>query len=197
VIVASVSCIYGLGSPEWYRELSVRVRKGERVSRDSLLRSLAAIQYHRDNYAFARGSFRVRGDVIEIFPAYEEQKAIRIELFGDSVEGIFEVDPLRGEVLGEPDEIAIYPTSHYVTPGDQLQRACATIEQELEVLIPDLKARGKLLEAQRLEQRTHHDLEMLRATGVCNGIENYSRHLDGRVPGQPRPRCCTTSPRTS
>jgi len=185
LIVASVSCIYGLGSPEWYKELSVKVARGQRIGRDALLRSLAAIQYHRDNFSFARGSFRVRGDVIEVFPAYEEQKAIRIELFGDEVEKIFEVDPLRGEVMAEPDEIAIYPTSHYVTPTEQLGKACESIERELEEQLPLLEARGKLLEAQRLGQRTRHDLEMLRATGSCTGIENYSRHLDGRAPGQP------------
>ena len=185
LIVASISCIYGLGSPEWYRELSVRVRRGERVARDGLLRALASIQYRRDNFAFERGTFRVRGDVIEIFPAYEEQRAVRIELFGDEVEQLCLVDPLRGEVLETVAEVTIYPTSHYVAPEQSLQRACASIEAELAAHLQVLRGRGQVLEAQRLEQRTRYDLEMLRATGVCTGIENYSRHLDGRAPGQP------------
>jgi len=185
VIVASISCIYGLGSPEYYRELSVRVVKGRAYERDALLRALATIQYHRDNMDFAPGRFRVRGDVIEVFPAYEDDRAIRIELFGDDVEAILEIDPLRGEILRDLDEVTIYPTSHYVTPQERLVLACDSIAQELEQHLGVLRGENKLLEAQRLEQRTRHDLEMLRATGVCNGIENYSRHLDGRAPGQP------------
>ncbi|MCC6673344.1 MAG: excinuclease ABC subunit UvrB [Planctomycetes bacterium] len=185
LIVASISCIYGLGSPENYRELSVRVRKGETLRRDALLRSLAAIQYQRNNFEFQRGSFRVRGDVIEVFPVYDEDRAIRIELFGDEVEQLVEVDPLRGDVLRELGEVTIYPTSHYVTPGQELVRACTAVEAELEARLGELRGRGKLLEAQRLEQRCRHDLELLRATGICPGIENYSRHLDGRAPGQP------------
>jgi excinuclease ABC subunit B len=185
VIVASISCIYGLGSPENYRELSVRVRKGETVARDALLRGLATIQYRRDNYEFAPGRFRVRGDVIEVFPAYERERAIRVELFGDEVEALLEVDPLRGEVLRELDDVTVYPTSHYVTPEAGLARACAAIEAELGPRLEALRGKGKLLEAQRLEQRTLHDLEMIRATGTCSGIENYSRHLDGRAEGQP------------
>ncbi|HLU40519.1 MAG TPA: excinuclease ABC subunit UvrB [Planctomycetota bacterium] len=185
LIVASISCIYGLGSPEYYRELSVRIVKGQEYERDALLRALATIQYHRDNIDFAPGRFRVRGDVIEIFPAYEEQRAIRIELFGDEVEAILDIDPLRGEILRERDEVTVYPTSHYVTPQNRLLAACESIEQELEEQLQLLRSAGKLLEAQRLEQRTRHDLEMLRATGSCNGIENYSRHLDGRAKGQP------------
>jgi excinuclease ABC subunit B len=185
IIVASISCIYGLGSPEYYRELSVKIVKGKAYERDALLRALATIQYHRDNIDFAPGRFRVRGDVIEIFPAYEEERAIRVELFGDEVEAVMQIDPLRGEIVAELDEITIYPTSHYVTPQERLLVACGTIEQELEQHLVTLRGQNKLLEAQRLEQRTRHDLEMLRATGVCNGIENYSRHLDGRAPGQP------------
>ncbi len=185
VIVASISCIYGLGSPEFYRELSVKIVKGKTYERDALLRALATIQYHRDNIDFAPGRFRVRGDVIEIFPAYEEERAIRVELFGDQVEAVMQIDPLRGEILRDLDEVTIYPTSHYVTPQGRLLVACETIEQELEQHLETLRGQKKLLEAQRLEQRTRHDLEMLRATGVCNGIENYSRHLDGRAPGQP------------
>ncbi|MGE0143224.1 MAG: excinuclease ABC subunit UvrB [Planctomycetota bacterium] len=185
LIVASVSCIYGLGSPENYRELSVRVQKGERVARDAILRGLAQIQYRRDNYEFAPGRFRVRGDVIEVFPVYEEQNAIRIEMFGDEVETIAVIDPLRGDIVRELDSIAIYPTSHYVAPDARLRSACESIEQELEECLIALEQQKKLLERQRLEQRTRQDLEMLRATGMCRGIENYSRHLDGRAAGQP------------
>jgi excinuclease ABC subunit B len=185
LIVASISCIYGLGSPENYRELSVSVRRGEKVVRDVLLRQLTAIQFVRDNFDFQPGRFRVRGDVVEVYPSYEEAKAIRIELFGDEVEAIVEVDPLRGVVLAEREQVTIYPTSHYVTTQEGLERACASIEQELAERLPWLEQRGKLLEAQRLGQRTRHDLEMMRATGLCQGIENYSRHLDGRIAGQP------------
>jgi excinuclease ABC subunit B len=185
LIVASISCIYGLGSPEHYRELSVRLRKGEQWDRDALLRALATIQYRRDNYDFTPGRFRVRGDVVEVFPAYEDARAIRVEMFGDEVEALLAVDPLRGEVLEELEQVTIYPTSHYVTPMDRLRAACDAIEAELEARLPELRAENRLLEAQRLEQRTRHDLEMLRATGSCHGIENYSRHLDGRAAGQP------------
>ncbi|MBI5852485.1 MAG: excinuclease ABC subunit UvrB [Planctomycetes bacterium] len=172
LIVASISCIYGLGSPENYKELSVRIRRGERVARDALLRSLAQIQYRRDNFEFAPGRFRVRGDVIEIFPVYEERNAIRIELFGDEVDVLAVVDPLRGDVVRELDEITVYPTTHYVAPQDRVQAACESIEVELEVCLADLDAK-------------RHDVELMRATGTCPGIENYSRHLDGRAPGQP------------
>ncbi|MBK8100096.1 MAG: excinuclease ABC subunit UvrB [Planctomycetes bacterium] len=185
LIVASISCIYGLGSPENYRELSVTVRRGERLDRDVLLRQLTAIQFARDNFDFQAGRFRVRGDVVEIYPSYEDAKALRIELWGDEIEELCEIDPLRGEVLRRLDSVTIYPTSHYVATGDQLTRACGTIEQELAERLQWFEQRGKLLEAQRLGQRTRHDLEMLRATGMCQGIENYSRHLDGRLPGLP------------
>ena len=185
LIVASISCIYGLGSPETYRQLSVSVTKGQRIDRDVLLRQLTAIQFVRDNYDFQAGRFRVRGDVVEVYPSYEDARAIRFEMFGDEVEAITAIDPLRGEVLEHLDQITIYPTTHYVATGDQLQRACASIETELEERLADLEGRKKLLEAQRLGQRTRHDLEMMRATGICQGIENYSRHLDGRTAGQP------------
>jgi excinuclease ABC subunit B len=185
LIVASISCIYGLGSPETYRELSVTVAKGQRIDRDVLLRQLTAIQFVRDNYDFQAGRFRVRGDVVEVYPSYEDARALRIELWGDEVEAIAAIDPLRGEVLEHLDQVTIYPTTQYVATGDQLVRACSAIEQELEQRLADLEGRKKLLEAQRLGQRTRHDLEMLRATGICQGIENYSRHLDGRQPGQP------------
>jgi excinuclease ABC subunit B len=185
IIVASVSCIYGLGSPGHYEEMSVTISKEGKVERDALLRKLTAIQYQRNNFDFKRGAFRVRGDVVEIFPAYEESKAVRVELFDDEVEALVVVDPLTGEVLGHPDAVTIWPASHYVTPHDQMQRALATIEAELELRLPELKAKGRLLEAQRLEQRTRFDLEIMQETGTCAGIENYSRHLDGRTPGEP------------
>ena len=185
LIVASISCIYGLGSPETYRELSVQVNKGQRLDRDLLLRQLTAIQFVRDNYDFQAGRFRVRGDVVEVYPSYEEARAIRIEFFDDEVEAIFAIDPLRGEVLEQLDEIAIYPTTHYVATVDAMAKACDAIELELADRLKFLEHNNKLLEAQRLGQRTRHDLEMMRETGMCQGIENYSRHLDGRTEGQP------------
>ncbi len=185
LIVASISCIYGLGSPEHYRELSVCIKAGQTIERDALLRSLATIQYRRDNYDFVPGRFRVRGDVVEIYPVYEEDRAIRVEFFDDEIEAVLAVDPLRGEILEELEQVTIYPTSHYVAPAHRLRKACETIEAELDEWLPQLRAKGKLLECQRLEQRARHDLEMLRATGICNGIENYSRHLDGRLAGDP------------
>ena len=185
LIVASVSCIYGLGSPGNYEEMSVTIAKSGRVDRDELLHRLTAIQYQRNNFEFKRGAFRVRGDVVEIFPAYEEERAIRVELFDDEVEALVVVDPLTGAVLEQPGEVTIYPASHYVTPREQLQRARESIEVELEQRLLELKGRGKLLEAQRLEQRTRFDLEIMQETGTCAGIENYSRHLDGRKQGEP------------
>ncbi len=185
LIVASISCIYGLGSPEHYKELSVSLRKGEKRERDQLLRALATIQYRRDNFDFARGTFRVRGDVVEVFPVYEHDRAIRIEMWGDEIEDLLAIDPLRGEVLEQLESVTIYPTSHYVTPENQLLKTCDAIEAELVEHLEVLRKQGKLLESQRLEQRSRHDLELLRATGICHGIENYSRHLDGRAPGQP------------
>ncbi|MCB9878231.1 MAG: excinuclease ABC subunit UvrB [Planctomycetes bacterium] len=185
LIVASISCIYGLGSPENYRELSVEVKKGQQIDRDVLLRQLTSIQFVRDNHDFQAGRFRVRGDVVEVYPSYEEARAIRIELWGDEVEAICAIDPLRGEVLEDLAQVTIYPTTHYIATGDQTRRACELIEQELEQRLEELEGKKKLLEAQRLGQRTRHDLEMLRATGMCNGIENYSRLFDGRSEGQP------------
>jgi excinuclease ABC subunit B len=184
VIVASVSCIYGLGSPASYAEMSLALAKGESIERDTLLRRLTKMQYSRNNLDFRRGTFRARGDVIEVFPAYEEDRVIRLELFGDELEAILEVDPLRGEVLGELEKTTIYPSGHYVTPAERLQHAIEGIEDELEVRLAELAKNGKLLEKQRLEQRTRYDLELLRATGVCPGIENYSRWMDGREAGQ-------------
>ncbi|MDO9209331.1 MAG: excinuclease ABC subunit UvrB [Deltaproteobacteria bacterium] len=185
VVVASVSCIYGLGSPETYQGMIVLVEDQKEVSRDDVLARLVEIQYQRNDYDFHRGTFRVRGDVLEIFPAYEEEKAIRVEFFGDLVESISEIDPLRGKVLRQLRHVHIFPGSHYVTPQDRLRQAIHTIRQELAERLEQLYAQQKLLEAQRLEQRANYDLEMLQEMGYCTGIENYSRHLDGRKPGEP------------
>jgi len=185
LIVASVSCIYGLGSPEKYFEMLVFLERGARVDRDKLLRKLIDIQYQRNDVDFHRGTFRVRGDVVEIFPAYEDASALRVEFFGDEIESIAEFDPLRGRTLRGLARVAIYPASHYVTTRDRLDDAVAGIRAELAERLAELRAEGKLLEAQRIEQRTVFDLEMLAEMGFCNGIENYSRHLDGRAPGTP------------
>jgi excinuclease ABC subunit B len=185
VVVASVSCIYGLGSPETYQGMIVLVEDQKEVSRDDVLARLVEIQYQRNDYDFHRGTFRVRGDVLEIFPAYEENKAIRVEFFGDLVESITEIDPLRGKTLRKLRYVNIFPGSHYVTPQDRLRMAVRSIQQELTERLAELHSRRKLLEAQRLEQRTNFDLEMLQEMGYCTGIENYSRHLDGRRPGDP------------
>ncbi|RMG18246.1 MAG: excinuclease ABC subunit UvrB [Planctomycetota bacterium] len=187
VIVASVSCIYGLGSPEAYYGMKVEVARGERHDRDDLLRALVAIQYRRNDVDFRRGSFRATGDVIDVVPAHAEASAIRIELFGDEVDRIAEIDPLTGEIRAELDRVEIYPKSHYVTPEEQLERALETIEEELVARLSELRGQGRLLEAQRLESRTRSDLEFLREIGTCKGIENYSRHLTGRAPGEPPP----------
>ena len=186
VIVASVSCIYGLGSPEAYYGMLLFVRQGETLDRRDLLARLVEARYDRNDYELKRGSFRVRGDVVEIVPAYEES-GIRVELFGDEVERISAFDPLTGKTTGRLAQVAIYPSSHYVTPQPRLADAVKTIETELMEVKPQLETQGKLLEAQRLYQRTMFDLEMLRETGHCHGIENYSRHLSGRQPGEPPP----------
>jgi excinuclease ABC subunit B len=185
IVVASVSCIYGLGSPETYQGMIVLVEDQKEISRDNLLARLVEIQYQRNDYDFHRGTFRVRGDVVEIFPAYEDDKAIRVEFFGDLVDSIAEIDPLRGRVLRKLRHINIFPGSHYVTPQERLKIAMRSIQEELTVRLQELQARRQLLEAQRLEQRTHYDIEMLQEMGYCTGIENYSRHLDGRKPGEP------------
>jgi excinuclease ABC subunit B len=184
LIVASVSCIYGLGSPAHYAEMSLALAKGETLERDALLRRLTKMQYSRNNLDFRRGTFRARGDVIEVFPAYEEDRVIRLELFGDELESILEVDPLRGEVLAELERTTIYPSGHYVTPNERLQRAIEGIEEEVELRLAELERNGRLVEKQRLEQRSRYDLELLRATGVCPGVENYSRWMDGRAAGE-------------
>jgi excinuclease ABC subunit B len=185
VIVASVSCIYGLGSPENYASMALELAKGQTIDREDLLRSLTRMQYARNHMDFRRGTFRARGDVIEVFPAYEEEAVIRVEMFGDEIENLLVVNPLRGEVVSDLERTTVYPANHYVAPQERLQRAVITIQAELDERLDVLRKGNRLLEAQRLEQRTRHDLEMLRATGVCNGIENYSRHLDGRSPGEP------------
>ena len=187
VIVASVSCIFGIGSAESYYGMLIDLQAGQQVDRDELLRKLVDIQYDRNDLDFHRGTFRVRGDVVEIFPASEEERAVRVEFFGDEVEAISLVDPLRGRVLEQVDRVAIYPSSHYVVPADQRKRAIDTIRDELLVRLPELRDDMRLLEAQRLEQRTLFDLEMMEQMGYCNGIENYSRHLSNRVAGEPPP----------
>jgi excinuclease ABC subunit B len=183
IIVASVSCIYGLGSPEEYRELVVSLRVGMEIERNTLLRRLVDIQYDRNDIDFQRGTFRVRGDVVEIFPASRDEHCIRVEFFGDEIDRIREVDALTGEVLGEREHVAIFPASHFVTREEKMKLAIANIEKELEERLAELREQGKLLEAQRLEQRTRYDLEMMREMGFCSGIENYSRHLALRPPG--------------
>ncbi|MET0152978.1 MAG: excinuclease ABC subunit UvrB [Candidatus Binatia bacterium] len=185
LIVASVSCIYGLGSPQAYAKLLVFLERGQRIERDRLLRRLVDIQYERSDYDFHRGTFRVRGDVVEIYPASEEGRALRIEFFGDEIEAICEIDPLRGRLIAKIPNVAIYPASHYVTAKEDLERALVGIRAELEERLAVLRREAKLLEAQRLEQRTRYDVELLEEMGFCPGIENYSRHLDGRSPGEP------------
>lgn len=183
IIVASVSCIYGLGDPDEYREMVVSVRKGMEIERNQLLRRLVDIQYERNDVNFQRGTFRVRGDVVEIFPASRDEHCIRVEFFGDEVDRIREVDALTGEIIGDRNHVAIYPASHFVTREDKMKKAIENIEKELEEQLEKFRAEGKLLEAQRLEQRTKYDLEMMREMGYCSGIENYSRHLTLREPG--------------
>ncbi|NLK01221.1 MAG: excinuclease ABC subunit UvrB [Clostridia bacterium] len=185
IIVASVSCIYGLGSPIDYRELMLSIREGNQYPRDSILRKLVDIQYSRNDIDFKRGTFRVRGDVIEIYPASFTQQAVRIELFGDEVERILEIDTLTGEVMGRRKHISIFPASHYVTEKEKMKIALSQIEKELEERLKELEGQNKLVEAQRLDQRTRFDMEMMQEMGFCQGIENYSRHLDGREPGEP------------
>ena len=182
VVVASVSCIYGLGTPQEYLDRSVRLRAGQQVDRDLLLRALVDIQYTRNDLAFARGTFRVRGDTVEVIPAYEEL-AVRIELFGDDVESLYYLHPLTGEVVREVDQLRIFPATHYVAGPERMERAIREIEAELAERLAELERHGKLLEAQRLRMRTTYDVEMMRQVGFCSGIENYSRPIDGRAPG--------------
>jgi excinuclease ABC subunit B len=183
IIVASVSCIYGLGSPSDYKDLAVSLRVGNMVDRDHILRRLVDIQYERNDINFVRNKFRVRGDVVEVFPAGATDRAIRCEWFGDEIDRLSEFDPFTGEITGSMSHVAIYPASHYVVADEKRIQALTSIEEELEPRLKELREMGKLLEAQRLEQRTRNDLEMLREIGFCTGIENYSRHLTGRPPG--------------
>jgi excinuclease ABC subunit B len=184
IIVSSVSCIYGLGSPTEYKEMVLSLRVGMEKERNEVLRKLVDIQYERNDINFTRGTFRVRGDVVEIFPASRSEQAVRVEFFGDEIERIREIDVLTGEILGDREHVAIFPASHYVTRQAQLERALTSIEAELEERLKELRDAGKLLEAQRLEQRTRYDMEMIREVGFCSGIENYSRHLVGKQPGE-------------
>jgi excinuclease ABC subunit B len=186
IIVASVSCIYGLGSPEAYYGMMLPLERGQKIGREQILRKLVEIQYERNDHEFARGAFRVRGDIVEVYPSYEDT-AVRIELFGDEVDALVSVDPLTGKTLRRHDKIAIYPKSHFVTPRDRTERAVETIKAELAFYRGQLESEGKVLEAQRLHQRTMFDLEMIREIGYCHGIENYARHLTGRAPGEPPP----------
>ena len=183
LIVASVSCIYGLGAPIDYKNMTLSIRPGMEYPRDEVLRKLVEIQYDRNDMNFVRGTFRVRGDTVEIFPASSGDVAIRVEFFGDEIDRISEIDSLTGKVLSTLEHIAIFPASHYVTDRDNLTRAIRDISEELEERLKELKSQDKLLEAQRLEQRTNYDMEMMQEMGYCSGIENYSRHLDGRAPG--------------
>lgn len=183
IIVASVSCIYGLGDPEDYSGLTLSLRPGMQIERDDLLRALIDRQYDRNEIEFKRGKFRVRGDTVEVYPSNENEKAIRIEFFGDEIEKISEIQPLTGQKLGVRNHVLIFPNSHYATSKEKMEKAIGTIEIELEQRIKEFKEEGKLIEAQRIEQRTNFDIEMMRETGFCQGIENYSRHISGREPG--------------
>ena len=183
IIVASVSCSYGLGSPEEYREQTLSLRVGNEYDRDEILRKLIEIQYERNDVNFRRGTFRVRGDSIEILPANSSERAIRIEMFGDEVDRISEIDALTGHVLGIRNHVSIYPNTHYATDPEYMDTAIAAIEEELEQQVAYFKSQNKLIEAQRIEQRTRYDMEMLREVGFCTGVENYSRPLSGRAPG--------------
>ncbi len=185
IIVASVSCIYGIGSPEMYSKLHVEITPGITMERETLVAGLVAMQYSRNDVDFSRGTFRVRGDTVDVFPAYEADRAIRIEFFGDEVESVSEIDPLRGSSLGRLRRAEIYPGTHYATSAENLERATENIKAELRERLKELNDEGNLLAAQRLEQRTNYDLEMINELGYCSGIENYARHLEGREPGTP------------
>ena len=185
IIIASVSCIYGLGSPEYYAKMVIPVECGQAVSMEAIISRLVDVQYERNDYDFHRGTFRVRGDVLEIIPAYKHEQALRLEFFGDEIDGIYETDPLTGEILSRVQKTVIYPASHYVSDRDNLARAMTDIREELRLRLEYFQGANMLVEAQRLEQKTQLDLEMIEELGYCNGIENYSLHLDGRRPGQP------------
>ena len=185
VIVASVSCIYGIGSPVDYKNMVISLRPGMERDRDEILRRLIDIQYDRNEMDFKRGTFRVRGDVVEIFPADSSDTAVRVEFFGDEIERLLEIDVLTGEIKSELKHVAIFPASHYVVPMEKIQEAVKDIEEELEERVRYFKGEDKLLEAQRIAERTNFDIEMLKETGFCSGIENYSRHLSGLKAGEP------------
>ena len=187
IIIASVSCIYGLGSPDDYSHMLVHLIQRQDTDRDEVLRKLVEIQYERNDIDFHRGTFRVRGDVVEVFPAYEESIAVRIEFFGDTVDGVYEIDPLRGKVIRALDRVAIYPASHYVTERDRLLTSADLILEEMKERVEFFRSQGRFIEAQRIEERTRFDVEMLKEMGYCNGIENYSRYLTGRNAGEPPP----------
>jgi excinuclease ABC subunit B len=197
IIVGSVSCIYGLGSPEAYQNMLVHLIRTEETDRDEILKKLVEIQYSRNDIDFHRGTFRVRGDVVEVFPAYEEDRAVRIEFFGDVVDTISEIDPLRGKVLRRLERVAIYPASHYVTEKSRLIESADKILEEMKERVDLFRSRGQFIEAQRIEERTRFDVEMLKEMGYCNGIENYSRYLTGRAPGQPPPTLLEYFPKDS
>lgn len=184
IVVASVSSIFGLGDPKEYRDQALSLRVGQEIERDKLLNQLIDVQFERNDIDFQRGRFRVRGDVVEIFPASRDEQALRVEFFGDEIDRIREVDPLTGEILGDRNHVVIFPATHFLTSGERLEGSIKSIEAELAQRLGVLRADGKLLEAQRLEQRTTYDIEMLREMGYCSGIENYSRHMDGRKPGE-------------
>ncbi|MGN0240144.1 MAG: DEAD/DEAH box helicase family protein, partial [Candidatus Weimeria sp.] len=188
IVVASVSCIYGIGSPDDYENLMVSLRPGQDKDRDEVIKELIDMQYLRNDMDFKRGTFRVRGDTLEVIPANTTDYAYRIEWFGDEIDRIVQTDPLTGRVQYELSHVAIFPASHYVVPKEKIERACETIEAELKERVDFFKAHDKLLEAQRIAERTNFDVEMLRETGFCSGIENYSRHLTGAAPGEP-PKC--------
>jgi excinuclease ABC subunit B len=187
IVVASVSCIYGLGTPQEYVDRMVRLKVGESIDRDSLLRRLVDIQYNRNDIAFTRGTFRVRGDTIEVYPVYEEHP-VRIEMFGDEIERLMSLHPVTGEILTDDNEIYIFPASHYTAGPERMNKAISEIEAEVAIRIPELESQGKLLEAQRIKMRTSYDIEMMQNLGFCSGIENYSRHIDGREAGS-APNC--------
>ena len=197
IIVASVSCIYGIGSVETYSQMTINLKKGDNISQHKLIRQFTELQYKRNNLNFSRGTFRVRGDVVEIFPAHYENAAWRINFFGDEIEEIYEIDGLTGKKLNKLDQIKLYANSHYVTPKPTLNQAIKQIKEELKIRLNQFYKEKKLLEAQRLEQRTNHDLAMIQAAGTCPGIENYSRYLSGRNPGEPPPTLFEYLPKNS
>lgn len=182
IIVASVSCIYGLGDPEDYQELSISIRPGMQIERNGMLKKLVSMQYTRSELEFKRGTFRAKGDIVEIYPADESETAIRVEFWGEEIEKISEINPLTGKVTGIRQHVMIFPNSHYATTSEKMKKAIVTIEQEMQERVKYFKENNKLIEAQRIEERTNFDIEMMQETGFCQGIENYSRHISGRAP---------------